>query len=208
LEKEEEEYIDQLSACITMLPQIKNPDLPVSTSFFTSLFLQANLSIVQKRKFLEEEEENNNNNNIPQKKAKILKEDDNKPKQRKEKRSIYHYLSGDVKKKWSILGRVINMTEERRLQWAKVWCNRTHTTCPLIRPEDEFDSDDFEMCEQLIQDQIILEAQANLEKVKSKKLTSTLSTLILPEEDIEIVEDNTEMNADAILDEALADLSE
>jgi hypothetical protein len=108
----------------------------------------------------------------------------------------------------------MNMTEERRLNWARVWCNKTHTTCPLISLEDEFDSDDFELCEQLIQDQIILEAQANFEKVSGKKLTSTPfgsssssssrssspSSFVLPE-------DNIEIDADVILDAALTDLN-
>jgi hypothetical protein len=67
----------------------------------------------------------------------------------------------------------MNMTEEGRIQWAKVWCNRTHTPCSFISPEEELDNDDYDLCEQLIQDQIILEAQMNLEKVSGKKLTST-----------------------------------
>jgi uncharacterized protein YacL (UPF0231 family) len=100
----------------------------------------------------------------------------------------------------------MNMTEDRRLHWAKVWCNRTHTACPLIFSEDVLDNDDYQLCEELIQDQIIQEAQTNLENVKSKKLTSTLSSLVLPEEEIEIIEDNTEMNADTILEEALGEL--
>jgi hypothetical protein len=77
------------------------------------------------------------------------------------------------------------------------------------------DSDDFEMCEELIQDQIVLEAKMNLEKVSGKKLTSTPlgsssssssrssspSSFVLPE-------DNTEMDANDILDAALSDLNE
>jgi hypothetical protein len=66
----------------------------------------------------------------------------------------------------------MDITEERKVNWAKVWRNKTHTTCALISSEDELDSDDFEMCEQLIQDQIVLEAKMNLEKVSGKKLTS------------------------------------
>jgi hypothetical protein len=115
IEKEEEAYVDQLSAAIRMLPQSKNPSLPLTASLFAAAFQDANLQVLpienvpQKRKKEvdnnEEEENNNNNNNIPQKKAKILKEDDNKkPKQKKEKRSVYHYLSGDRKKKMEYFG--------------------------------------------------------------------------------------------------------
>jgi hypothetical protein len=198
--------------------------MPLTTSLFAAVFQNANLqdlpieNVPQKRKkeVYNNDEEEESNNNIPLKKMKIQKEDNNKLKQRKQKKSIYHYLSGDVKRKWSILGRVINMTEERRLQWAKVWCNRTRTTCPLISSEDEFDNDDFEMCEQLIQDQIVLQAKMNLEKVSGKKLTSTTfgssssssnPSTFEEEIEIEISEEATEMNSNAILDEALADLS-
>jgi hypothetical protein len=106
------------------------------------------------------------------------------------------------------------MTEERRLNWAKVWCNKTNTTCPLISLEDELDNEDFEMCEQLIQDQIILEAQVNLEKVSGKKFTSTplgssssSSFRSFSPSSFVLLEDNIEMNADVILDAALADLN-
>jgi hypothetical protein len=34
--------------------------------------------------------------------------------------------------------------QENKINWAKVRCNRTHTPCKLIDPEDELDSDDFD----------------------------------------------------------------
>jgi hypothetical protein len=69
---------------------------------------------------------------------------------KKEKKSIYHYLSGEGKKRWSVLSHLKDVQQERKLNWAKVWCNKTHTTCVLIGPEDELDSDDFERVQQLI----------------------------------------------------------
>jgi hypothetical protein len=108
IEKEKEAYADQLAAAIRMLPQSKNPSLPLTASLFAAAFQDANLQVLpienvpekRKKEVDNNEEEENNNNKIPQKKAKILKEDNNnKPKQRKEKKSIYHYLSGDWKKK-------------------------------------------------------------------------------------------------------------
>jgi hypothetical protein len=72
------------------------------------------------------------------------------------------------------------------------------------------------MCEELIQDQIILEAQINLEKVSGKKLTSTPlgsssssssrssgpSTFVLPEDNTEMMEVGSD-----ILDGALANFN-
>jgi hypothetical protein len=183
IEKEEEIWTDKLSSKIRNLPSTVNPSMPLSASLFSAVFQQANLqvspieNIPKKRKpEVDDNEEEEINNNIPLKKAKIEKEEDNNTPRKKEKKSIYHYLIGDGKKRWSILSHLKDVKQERKLNWAKVWCNRTHTTCPFISPKDELDNDDFELVQQLIQDQIILTTKSALEKAE-KESSSSSSTL-------------------------------
>jgi hypothetical protein len=180
IEEEEEKWMDKLSSCIRNLPLTKNPSLPVSSSFFAAAFREANLDVVvqpvpKKRRF-EEDEDNNNNNNIPLKMPKIEKEEDNNEPKKKEKKSIYHYLTGDGKKRWGVLSHLKNVKQENKINWAKVWCNKTHTTCALIGPEDELDNDDFDRVNQLIQDQIILTKKAALEKAEKESSSSSSSS--------------------------------
>jgi hypothetical protein len=107
VEKEEEQWMDKLSSVVRNLPSTANPSLSISATLFSAVFKQANLQVLpienvpQKRKkeVDNNDEEEENNNNIPLKKIKIQKEDDNKPKQKKQKKSNFHYLSGDAKKK-------------------------------------------------------------------------------------------------------------
>jgi hypothetical protein len=127
-EKEEDGYMRQLAACITRLPQTNSPNLPLSASYLSAVFHQANLEvpIIQKRK-KDKDCDDEDEEIITLKKKKIEKEEEeednnNKRKQKKQKHSIFFALhTQKEKRKWSILGKMEGMTPKRQTNWAKGW---------------------------------------------------------------------------------------
>jgi hypothetical protein len=116
--------------------------------------------------------------------------------------------------------------QENKINWAKVWCNKTRTPCNLISPEDELDSDDFDRVNKLIQEQIVLTKKLVLEKGEKESLSSSSSSSASSSSDSSrfvssspnsplyrsFSEDVTAMTKVAmtvteVLDDALADLS-
>jgi hypothetical protein len=68
------------------------------------------------------------------------------------------------------------VTQQKKLNWAKEWCNKTDTPCKLIGSEDELDSDDFECVQQLIQERIVLTKKLALQEAEKESSSSSSSS--------------------------------
>jgi hypothetical protein len=149
-EKEEDGYMRQLAACITRLPQTNSPNLPLSASYLSAVFHQANLKvpIIQKRK-KDKDSDDEDEEIVPQKKKKIEKEEEdtnyNKPKRKKEKHSIFFALhTQEEKKKWGVLGKMDGMTSKRQANWTKGLCDTNNIATSFYNKEEGYDREQFE----------------------------------------------------------------
>jgi hypothetical protein len=80
------------------------------------------------------------------------------------------------KKRWGVLSHLKEVKQEDKINWAKVWRNRTHTDSKFISLEDKLDNEDFERVQQLIQEKIVLTKKVALEKAEKESSSSSSSS--------------------------------